>query len=278
MQKNIFVLFAILLSIAMLNACRPARKVQKIETAINHFDTAHTVVIPPVEKKVDSFSVVKNIIKNLENSRINYKTFSAKVKFDYQSANDENHATANIHMRKDSIIWVQLTGLAGIEGMRLIITRDSVKIINYLDHTYDFKTVNYLQEAIGTPLTFNDVQDIIVGNPIFVDSNVVSYKSSANGLQVLMVGKLFRNLVTFDKANLKVVHSKLDDVDPFRNRTCDITYSDYKEKDSISFSMSREITFSEKGKLDISLDFKQFSFNQPETFPFNIPRRYKRKQ
>lgn len=279
MKKNISVLSVIAMLILAFSACRPARKVQKIESAINNIDTTHAVIVTkPVEKPVDSFPIVKGIIKNLQHTRIDYNTFSAKIKFDYQGANDENHATALVHMKKDSIIWVSITGPLNIEGMRLLITKDSVKLINYLDHTYQFNSLSYLQELVDAPLSFYDLQDIIVGNPVFVDSNVVSYKSSVNGLQVLMIGKLFKNLVTFDKTNLKVVHSKLDDVNPMRNRTCDITYSDYRTQDTVSFSMSREITFAEKSKLDISLDFKQYNFNQPETYPFNIPRRAKRKQ
>lgn len=277
MQKHITLICIALLSVTFFYACRPARKVQKIETAINSVDTTRATMVKPEEKTVDSLHVVKDIIKNLQQTRIDYNTFSAKVKFDYQSANDENHATANIHMKKDSIIWIQITGLAGIEGLRLIITKDSVKLINYLEHYYQFNSVTYLQELVDAPLSFYDLQDIIVGNPIFVDSNVVSYKSAPNGLQVLMVGKLFKNLVTFDKTNLHIVHSKLDDADPMRNRTCDFTYGGFKTQDSLSFSTSREITFAEKSKLDINLDFKQYSFNQPENYPFNIPKRYKRK-
>lgn len=278
MQKTFVVFCTILFSATLFYACRPARKVQKIETAINSVDTTHVTVVKPEEKAVDSLHVVKDIIKNLEKTRIDYKTFSAKVKFDYQGANDENHATANIHMKKDSIIWIQITGLAGIEGLRLIITKDSVKLINYLEHYYQFNTVSYLQDLVDAPLSFYNLQDIIVGNPIFVDSNVVSYKSAPNGLQVLMVGRLFKNLVTFDKTSLHVIHSKLDDTDPLRNRTCDFTYANFKNQDTLSFSTSREITFAEKSKLDINLEFKQYSFNQPESYPFNIPKRYKRKQ
>jgi hypothetical protein len=278
MQKAIFVLCAIVFSIIIFNACRPVKKVQKIETAIDKIDTTHAIVVTPVVKAVDSLHVVKDIIKNLANTRIDYKTFSAKIKFDYQGANDENHANAFIHMMKDSLIWVSITGPLNYEGVRLLVTKDSVKIINYLDHTYQFKTVSYLQELVDVPLSFYDLQDIIIGNPIFVDSNVVSYKSNASGLQVLMVGSLFKNLITLDKANLKVMHSKLDDVDPVRNRTCDITFSDYRTQSNINFSTNREITVAEKSKLDITLDFKQYSFNQPETFPFNIPRKYRKKQ
>lgn len=278
MRKQLLVLGYILSAIIVIEACRPARKIQKIETAINNIDTSRAVMVKPVEKKIDSLSVVKNIIKNLSLTRIDYKTFGAKVKFDYQGANDENHANAFIHMIKDSIIWVSVTGPLNYEGVRLLITKDSVKIINYLDHTFQYKTVAYLQELIDVPLSFYDIQDLIVGNPVFVDSNVVSYKSVPSGLQVLMVGNLFKNLVTLDKANLRVVHSKLDDTDPLRNRTCDITFSDYHAEGSINFSTNREITVAEKSKLDITLDFKQYNFNQPESFPFNIPKKYKRKQ
>jgi len=35
-------------------------------------------------------------------------------------------------MQKDSIIWVSLTGLLGIEGYRMIVNKDSVKLMNKL--------------------------------------------------------------------------------------------------------------------------------------------------
>lgn len=274
MKRTAFV-FTVLLMI-IFNACRPVKKVQKIENAIRQIDTTRAIVVKPVEK-VDSLSVVKNIIKNLERTQIEYKTFSAKVKFDYQGANDENHANAFIRIKKDSIVWVSITGPLNYEAIRMMITRDSVKIINYLDHTVQYKSVGFIQDLLQIPISFYNLQDIIVGNPVFVDSNVVSYKSTSSGLQVLMIGKIFKNLVTLENTNFKVIHSKLDDVDPLRNRTCDITFSDYKVQGNISFSTAREITVAEKSKLDITLDFKQYNFNQPETFPFNIPKKYKKK-
>jgi len=43
-----------------------------------------------------------------------------------------------------------------------------------------------------------------------------------------------------------------------------------------SFSTYRKIAVSEKAKLDIELQFKQFDFNAALSFPFNIPKNYKR--
>ena len=70
--------------------------------------------------------------------------------------------------------------------------------------------------------------------------------------------------------------SKLDDLDGLRNRTCYLTYSDYETKEGVPFPAKRTINVSEKTQLDIKLDFKQYDFNETLTFPFSIPKSYKR--
>ena len=72
-------------------------------------------------------------------------------------------------------------------------------------------------------------------------------------------------------------HSKLDDIDPGKNRTADITFSNYDKVNNFNFSTARRISVAEKAKLDINLEFKQYNFDQPQTFPFNIPKNYKSK-
>jgi hypothetical protein len=64
-------------------------------------------------------------------------------------------------------------------------------------------------------------------------------------------------------------------MDELRNRTCYLTYDDYENKKGTNFSTKRTISVSEKGKLDIKLDFKQYGFNETLSFPFNIPKNYK---
>jgi outer membrane lipoprotein-sorting protein len=121
------------------------------------------------------------------------------------------------------------------------------------------------------------MQDLVIGNPVFIDSNIVSYKENNNNeLLVLMSGNIFKHLITLDNKDYKVLHSKLDDIDVVRNRTCDITFSDYENGAGVPFSLTRKISVAERSKLDINLEFKQYVFNQPTTFPFSIPKNYKR--
>jgi outer membrane lipoprotein-sorting protein len=93
----------------------------------------------------------------------------------------------------------------------------------------------------------------------------------------MSVGVLFKHLLTVNKDDYTLEHSKLDDVDPIRARTADVTYSDYQNKNGVRFSTRRKITVSEKSKLDIEMEFKQFDFNVDLNFPFSIPKNYKRK-
>lgn len=261
-------------SILFLIGCRPAKKVQRIEDAISKKDTSNVVVVKPADA-VDSFSIVKNIISSINTSRINFKTFSAKVKVEYQGKDGGDQATAFIRMQKDSIIWLSLTGAFGIEGFRVMIDKDSIKLMNKLKKIVQYRSINYLQELSEVPLGFYNLQDIIIGNPIYLDSNIVSYKNTNNELLVLMVGKIFKNLLTLQNQDFRVLHVKLDDIDPIRNRTADITFSDYERANNFIFSTSRKISVAEKSKLDIDLNFKQYSFDQSLTFPFNIPKNYK---
>jgi hypothetical protein len=89
-----------------------------------------------------------------------------------------------------------------------------------------------------------------------------------------MVGIYFKHLLTLSSNNYYLTHSKLDDVDLSRSRTADLTYAGYENKSGINFSTYREITVSEKNKLDIWLNYKQYEFNKELSVSFNIPKNY----
>lgn len=266
----------ITLSVSLMAlACRPAKKVQKIQEAISKKDTT-TVTVIKKDDSVDSLKIAKNIYKKILQKKIDFTTFSAKVRVEYAGKENSNEATAFIRLQKDSLIWLSLRGALGIEGFRVLVTKDSVKVMNLLKKQVQYRTTSYLQEVSQLPFDFTTLQDMILGNPVFLDDNIVSYKTNGNNeLVVLMTGKLFKHLLTLDNKDFKVLHSKLDDVDAVRNRTCAISFSDYETNAGFPFSTKRSISVAEKSRLDINIDFKQYAFNQPLTFPFNIPKNYR---
>jgi len=255
-------------------ACRPAKKVQKIQTAISKVDTAPVVRI---DRGLDSAMQMRMKLRNVLSRKIDFQTFNSKVKVAYSGKEGGDEATAYVRLKKDSAMWLSLRGAFGVEGFRVMITRDSVKVMNLLKKTVQLRTISYLQEVTQLPFDFYTLQDLVIGNAIFIDSNIVSFKENGNNeLQVLMAGNIFKHLVTLDNSDFKLLHSKLDDADVSRNRTCDITFAGYSN-DAVPFATIREISVAEHSKLDINLEFKQYKFNEVLTFPFSIPKSYKRR-
>jgi len=270
MQK----IFFLLLIVGILFSCKPVRKVQTIKAAINKRDTVQTIVIKEAPK-VDTQALINDMFVKVNKNRINFNTFSAKIKVQYEGKETSQSAVVYLKLRKDSVMLLQIVGPLGIVGLQAEITKDSAIIVNKIDKYVQRRSINYVKEVSEIPFDFATLQDLIVGNPTFLDSNVVSYKPTNDHLLVLMVGSLFKNLITLDTKDYKPLHSKLDDVDFQRNRTCDITYSNYVNYGDMQFSTYRSISVSEKYKLDIYLDFKQYSFNEPLNFSFTIPKNYK---
>jgi len=276
-MKNIRVIFIIGLALIVMAGCR---SVKTIQTAIGKKDTTQVipVVVPNVGVK-DSIKFIRNVMDTVHRNFINFETFSAKIKVHFEGSNGKrNDFTANITMKKDSILWINITGLFGVNAFRALITPDSVKLMDKLQKTVRLRSVSYLQDLIHIPMTFTDLQNLLIGNPVFLDSsNITSYTIDAKSVSLISIGSLFKHFLTIDRDDYTLQHSKLDDVDASRARTADITYGDYQtSKNGIRFSTYRRITVSEKSKLDIEMEYKQFDFNQPVSFPFSIPKSYDR--
>ena len=122
-------------------------------------------------------------------------------------------------------------------------------------------------------MKLNTLQDLLIGNPIYLDSNIIFYRKEPNVISLMSVGGLFKNYVTLNDGNYTIKHSKLDDIDVMQPRSCDLTYGDYIQ----NFSTYRKISIAEKWKLDIEFVFKQYNFNENLSFPFTIPKNYKLK-
>ncbi len=268
------ILLLLAIAVPLIFSCRSTRKIQ---TAITKKDSVQVVDDSLRKSAEDSLAVIRQGLENISKNTINYTTFSAKLNVDYSGTDAKNNnMNVNLRMYKDSAIWISITALLGIEGLRAYITKDSVKILNKQDKIYMARSVAFLQEVTALPLDLRTLQDILIGNPVFFDStSVISYSRSGNTISLLSVGDWFRNLLTINEMG-RIENSKLDDVDVNRSRTCNLHYSEYENKKGVFFSTNRRITVSEKSNLDIKIEVKSYDFNETLSFPFTIPRNYKR--
>jgi hypothetical protein len=261
--------------IGLMTGCRSTKKIQKaISTPAIHKDTtgdaARAAALPPRDVHADSMEVIRQTL--------DFQTFSGHMHAHYEGSDGKDYEfNAFVHIKKDSMIWVSINAALGIEAFRVLITHDSVKILDKLKKIARLRSVSYLQEQIHLPIDFNTLQDLLIGNPIFLDTaHVVYYRREKNGISLFSVGDAFSNLLTLNP-DLTAQHSKLDDTDPLRARTGDMTYGDYDYSGPAPFSTYRKISVAEKSKVDIEISYKQHKFNEALSYSFPIPKNYKRR-
>lgn len=227
----------------------------------------------------DSLKLISETLKAFNGHHIDFKTFSAKIKVDVEdSKGKQPDITAVVRIIKDSAIWMSLSAtLFNVEVYRVLITKDSVILLNKQNREVQYRSLDYLKEVVQIPVDFNSLQDLLIGNPIFVTDSIISYRQTGNFILLSSIGEVFKNLLTISADSKLLMHIKLDDIDISKNRTADITYDSYVNSNGINFSTYRQIIASEKNKLDLRLNFKQYEFNKELSVTFNVPKNYKSK-
>jgi len=271
--KNSFYLILMLLSLA----CANVKKVQVIQDALA------VKVLPDAaalaeKARLDSVLMVEGIVHNIAHTKIGFKTMNAKLKMDYETSKNKDSYIANLSIQKDSGMYITIRGAMGVIGLKAFINKDSIFLTFPLSKKTERHPLSYLQEVVKIPLNYQTIEDLIIGNPIFMDSiDIISYTVINERLQVSLIGKLFKNLIILSEDNTKLVQLKLDDVDAAKHRTCNINYSQHTLVNNIQFPLFRTISINAQTKLDIGMEIKEFNFDEPLKYTFSVPKIGRRK-
>ena len=287
--KSIAFFIAIVALAGALAGCRSTKNLRKVIAApAVRSDTtgnaAKAAVAPVRDVHADSLAVIHTALTGIAHNHIDFQTFSGVMHVHYQGSDgQDNEFNAVVKIQKDNVIFIEIYGKVGpvtVKGFEVLITPDSVKIKDVLKKIVRLRSVSYLREQVHLPVDFKTVQDILIGNPIFLDTtNILYYRTEPKGISLFSVGRIFTNFLTLNQDNTPN-HSKLDDTDPMRARTCDITYGDYDYGGPAPapFSTYRKISVAEKGKVDIEIGInKHYKFNEALSYHFLIPKNYKRR-
>lgn len=93
-----------------------------------------------------------------------FEYFTSRAKMLYKDDNQEVSAAVDIRMKRDSIIWMSIKPMLGIEVMRIIITKDSVLILDRMNKSMSLMSMNELSKKISFPLSFKMAESLIIGN------------------------------------------------------------------------------------------------------------------
>lgn len=216
-----------------------------------------------------------------------YLTSSSKIR--YRNDGENVSATANIRVKKDSVIWISVTPGFGIEAARGLITRDSVSFINRLDKEYSTYSFAELSNKFNFDLNYDLLQAVLVGDmprPLTASDQVE--KQASHFLVRQQEGPL--TIDNFVDARLMKVNrvavvdeTRRDDQNRRSKNTLNLQYEDFKQINDQLLPFKNVVSLDyrsqgQKRRTQIDIQHKKADIvDEVLRFPFSIPENYARK-
>jgi len=267
-EKQLISFFG-LLFLAILLACNPQRKIFK----------------EPIKEKGADY-----LFDQLKKHELKFITFSAKFSTELLVDKNKTSFSGTIRIKKDSLIWISISPALGIEVVRVLITSDTVKLLDRIKNEYfigDFKFINKLFNA---DLDFDMLQTLIIGNDFSYYEND-QFKASIDNrhykLTTVNRHKLKKHVQGNENQKVLVQDIWLEP-DSFKiskvlikqikeNQKLETNYSDFQlTSGGLCPNHVKLDVNADKKILRIDIDFNKININNGVEFPFTIPQKYTR--
>lgn len=218
----------------------------------------------------------KKLLHKIYQSNIQCDWMVAKAKMDYEDNNMSIGFSSNMVLRRDSVVWMNFTKF-GFEAARVLITKDTICILNRVDKTYVKENLNYFNEKYKVALDFEIIQQILLGNFISRSEKGITSSSDSTHYKLMMKNATDELFFSIFPQNFRPASMKLSQDD--QGRSLNIILDDYRMLDEKHFSYERDINTSgesEKYTIDLQIRFTEVIFDAPKKFKFDIPSRYTR--
>ena len=232
----------------------------------------------------------KFLIKKLKENEFNFKTISSKAAVSViDNANKKTSFKVHLRIRKDSIIWMSISKL-GIEAARVIITTDSLKLIDRLKKEYFLGDFKYINKLFGTDLDYQMLEALLMGNSLDFDEDekIHSRVDRKKELYFLSTEKKRKVKKEIKKEKEKIkkeaqvlwlapISFKIKELllsSPETNRSLSGVYSDYKILETQLIPDKIRFELKSNSTTTIEIDYSKFSSGKSLTFPFKISSKY----
>jgi hypothetical protein len=216
-----------------------------------------------------------NIINKHYQNEVDFNTLTGKLKTVYQSEDRTQSVNLSFRMKKDTAIWMSASVL-GFPVAKAYITPSRVSYYEKVSQTYFDGDFRLLSDLLGTPLDFQKLQNLLIGQAIYdLREEEYEFSQTAKGFQFMPSEEgLIKKMFLLNPKTFMTSAQQLAQVE--NNKSVTVTYSDYQEVEGRIFPEEISIIANESGNSTrIELTYRSLEFNPGElSFPFDIPSGY----
>ena len=223
-----------------------------------------------VTKNAEAVSVIKKHYQE----EVDFKTASGKLRAVYQDDEKTQSVNLSFRMEKDKAIWMSAS-ILGFPVAKAYITPNSVSYYEKVTQTYFDGDFSLVSDFLGTPLDFQKLQNLLIGQAIYdLRDEEYDFTQSSRGFQFVEdSNQNMKKMFLLNPGNYKAAAQQLAQEN--ENRSLTVTYSDYQNINGLIFPDNIRIIANEGGSsTNIELTYRNISFNEEVSFPFDIPSGY----
>lgn len=245
-------------------------------------------------KCILDFKNTRTLTANLKANEFHFDRLKAKLSIEAVIDSSSNSFTMSLRMKKDSIIWMSLSKI-GIEGARILITKDSVKFINPLKKQFFSGDFTYLSKMLNTELDFEIIQSLLIGNSVTFYDEAEKIKPGIDNCQytlgtirkfklhkVMEKGKDLKEAaqsIYMVPETFKIARILFYDFNP--DRSFDAKFGAFAVPENSNnqlFPYKMNYIIKAQKNVTIDIDYDKIQLNEELTFPFKIQDNYERIQ
>lgn len=214
------------------------------------------------------------LLKEVRAQAITYQSLQAKAKIEYATPNDKSSFKGDVRMLKDSIIWLSIKPALGLEVARIVITPDSIKVLDRINKQYLIQPYSYITQLYEAPIDFALLQSLIAGGLLDDNPRGLTVDIVDNHYLLVYESDAYRNSMHINPFNFTINQLLIED--PAYNREVRIDYDDYTAVDDQLFSHRRQVVAEANAQYRLALDFSRVSFNRDLNVTFVVNDNYER--
>lgn len=219
--------------------------------------------------------VKTEVFDAIAQNRFEFDNLSLRGACDYTGSAGEYSFTVNMRMQRDKKVWMSVSAFF-IEAARILITEDSIHIINYLDKSVISRSLDFAAQYTGMKLTVGQIQDVLVGNSVLKHDKNSEYANNTTDILVTTRINQFLLKEVFHFDYLRPI--KVNGEEAGTRNKLDMEYNDFTQVNNRLLPQFVNLAAVTNTQIiNATIKYSDISTEPIDGWPFNIPAKYERK-
>lgn len=223
----------------------------------------------------DSTLRYDSLLSRVMDAQFGYRLLSVRAKMQWDDGQKQQDFQGTIRLKKDSVIWASLFNGVGIEGMRVLLTPDSLKLLNRLTEEYAARDFRVVQALVSFPVQFDMLQQALAGNKMDIQEKAATAVRDDSLLLLINETDMLQERIWVEPQHYTITKMVLKD--KMLKQVMTVTFDAYNVLNGKPFSYKRNVEFNRDGMLTrLQIDITKVRVDEEMDFPFDVSPKYKK--